>query len=331
MRRGPQVQDRPVASYRVLLLIAAIGGGVWVSWYERARCTTATVVPEATAKSTNNIIEPVLEPAPSGSSMPPGIDDSILEAHGHVVARRQATVSAVIIGKISEVLISEGSRVRQGEILARLDDGAQLLALKSATAQLDAEKARLHAAEVFYADAEPIYRRTSQTRSGGFISAQDYDAAKATYDTAANNLDVERHAVAVAQATVDVAVRNLSDTVIRAPFSGVVTYKGAQPGEVVSPQTGGGGFTRTGIGTIVDMDSLEVEVDVNETLINRVSPDRPVTIRLNAYPDWAIPGRVIAIMPTVDPTKSSVRVRLGFEQHDPRILPEMGALVAFQP
>jgi HlyD family secretion protein len=296
-----------------------------VGWNERSRCSSATVVPEATAKSTNTIESP-----PGSASVIPNIDDSFLEVRGHVVARRQATVSAVIIGKMSEVLISEGSRVRQGEVLARLDDGAQLLALKSASAQLDAAKAQLHAAQVVYADAEPIYRRTSQTRTGGFVSAQDYDTAKATYDTAANNLDVQQHAVAVAQAAVEVAVRNLSDTVIRAPFSGVVTYKGAQPGEVVSPQTGGGGFTRTGIGTIVDMDSLVVEVDVSETMIHRVTPDQPVTIRLDAYPDWAIPGKVVAIMPTVDPTKSAVRVRIGFEQRDPRILPEMGARVTFQ-
>jgi multidrug resistance efflux pump len=140
---------------------------------------------------------------------------------------------------------------------------------------------------------------------------------------------VHLRAVEVAKATLALAERDQEDTIVRAPFSGVVTVKAAQAGEIVSPQSAGGGFTRTGIGTIVDMDSLEVEVDVSENFINRVRPNQPATIRLNAYPDWEIPAAVIAVIPTADRSKATVKVRVGFQQKDARVLPEMGARVSF--
>jgi RND family efflux transporter MFP subunit len=161
------------------------------------------------------------------------------------------------------------------------------------------------------------------------ISAQTFDTAKASYDAARTALEVAARSVEVAEARLAVAERNLDDTVVRAPFAGIVTVKAAQEGEMVSPMSAGGGFTRTGIGTIVDMGSLEVEVDVSESFINRVLPQQPVTVTLNAYPDWRIPARVIAIIPTADRAKATVRVRVGLEVSDPRILPEMGARVAF--
>ena len=116
---------------------------------------------------------------------------------------------------------------------------------------------------------------------------------------------------------------------MRAPFAGVVTVKAAQEGETVSPVSAGGGFTRTGIGTIVDMSSLEVEVDVNESFINRVTAGQRVDVRLNAYPDWQIGARVIAIVPTADRAKAAVRVRIGFDAIDERVLPQMGVRVSF--
>lgn len=161
------------------------------------------------------------------------------------------------------------------------------------------------------------------------MSAQDFDIAKAEYDGARMNVEVAERALAVAEANLAVTERNLEDTIVRAPFAGVVTVKAAQEGEIVSPVSAGGGFTRTGIGTIVDMDSLEVEVDVSENFINRVQPGQAVAVRLNAYPEWAIPARVIAIIPTADRAKATVRVRIGFEEKDPRILPEMGVRVSF--
>jgi len=121
----------------------------------------------------------------------------------------------------------------------------------------------------------------------------------------------------------------MADMVIRAPFSGVALSKDAQPGEMVSPVSAGGGFTRTGISTIVDMRSLEIEVDVNESYINRVTARQPVTAVLDAYPDFEIPAKVIAVVPTADRQKATVLVRIGFNQLDPRILPDMGVKVTF--
>jgi RND family efflux transporter MFP subunit len=162
-----------------------------------------------------------------------------------------------------------------------------------------------------------------------YISESDLDTARTAVDNDQAQLETARSNVDVAEQGVTVAQRNLDDTVVRAPFAGVVTDKAAQPGEVVSPVSAGGGFTRTGICTVVDMDSLEVEVDVNESFINRVHADHAATVRLNAYPDWEIPAYVIAVIPTADRSKATVKVRIGFRQRDARILPEMGARVAF--
>ena len=235
---------------------------------------------------------------------------SLLDASGYVVARREATVSSKITGKVLEVLIEEGQRVAANEVLARLDDSNSRARLQQAGAQIAQAQASLEAAQTALNDARPIYHREEQERARALISAQDFDGAKATYNAAAAAFAVAQRSVAVARAGLAVAQRDEDDTVVRAPFGGVVTVKAAQPGEMVSPISAGGGFTRTGIGTIVDMDSLEVEVDVNENFITRVRPGQPVTIRLNAYPDWEIPGSVIAIIPTADRSKATVKVRV---------------------
>jgi RND family efflux transporter MFP subunit len=259
--------------------------------------------------------------APSGASL--------LDASGYVVARRQATVSSKITGKVLEVLIEEGQRVAANEVLARLDDSNARARLQQAQAQIAQAEANLQASRTALNDARPIYHREAQERAQALISAQDFDAAKATYNAAAAAFAVAQRSVALARASLVVAQRDEDDTVVRSPFAGVVTVKAAQPGEMVSPISAGGGFTRTGIGTVVDMDSLEVEVDVNENFITRVRSSQPVTIRLNAYPDWEIPGEVIAIIPTADRSKATVKVRVAFKQRDARILPEMGARVSF--
>ncbi|MGH8444623.1 MAG: efflux RND transporter periplasmic adaptor subunit [Solimonas sp.] len=240
---------------------------------------------------------------------------SMLDASGYVVARRQATVSAKITGKLQELFIEEGQRVAQGEIMARLDDS-------NARASLQEAQANVAAAKAAAANIKPIYERNRRQAAEGFISTEALETSKSSYDA-------QQYALQIAQATLVSAQRNLDDTVVRAPFSGVVTTKAAQPGEIVSPISAGGGFTRTGIGTLVDMESLEVEVDVNENFINRVQGGKPATVRLNAYPDWNIPAEVIAVIPTADRSKATVKVRVGFKNKDPRILPEMGARVSF--
>jgi RND family efflux transporter MFP subunit len=254
---------------------------------------------------------------------------SMLDASGYVVARRQATVSSKITGKVVEVLIEEGQRVEVNEVVARLDDANAVAYVAQATAQREQAVASLGAARVAFENVGPTFARNREQFARQIISAQDFDIAKANYDATRTSLDVAARAVEVAEASLALAQRNLDDTVVRAPFGGIVTVKAAQEGEMVSPVSAGGGFTRTGIGTIVDMESLEVEVDVSENFINRVHPDQDVSVKLNAYPDWEIPARVIAIIPTADRAKATVKVRVALDERDSRILPEMGVRVAF--
>jgi RND family efflux transporter MFP subunit len=270
------------------------------------------------------------EAAPPASPSPAAAPvASILDASGYVVARRQATVSAKITGKVAAVLIEEGQRVEAGEIIARLDDANARAQVAQAAAQVEQQRANVTAARVAFDNAGPTFDRNRAQFAAAFISAQLFDEAKASYDAAQANLDVATRALAVAEASLAATQRNLDDTVVRAPFAGIVTVKAAQEGEMVSPISAGGGFTRTGIGTIVDMDSLEVEVDVSESFISRVRAGQAVSVTLNAYPDRRLAGRVIAIIPTADRAKATVKVRVGFEQKDAAILPEMGARVAF--
>jgi len=254
---------------------------------------------------------------------------SILDASGYVVARRQATVASKITAKMVELDIEEGDHVQANQIIARLDDSNIRASLEQAAAQLNFARAGLQETEVNLANAQRDYDRQVSLLTGHFVSQSAVDNAKTTLDALRAQLATQHRNVEVAERSVRVVDRNLDDTVIRAPFSGVVTVKAAQPGEIVSPISAGGGFTRTGIGTIVDMDSLEVQVDVNENFINRVQPMQTVTARLNAYPDWQIPAHVIAVIPTADRSKGTVLVRIGLDQKDVRILPEMGVRVSF--
>jgi RND family efflux transporter MFP subunit len=254
---------------------------------------------------------------------------SILDASGYVVARRQATVASKITAKMVELDIEEGDHVKGNQIIARLDDTNIRASLAQAAAQLNFARAGLEETQVNLANAQRDYDRQKALLTGHFVSQSAVDNAQTTLDALRAQLATQRRNVEVAERGVNVADRNLDDTVVRAPFSGVVTVKAAQPGEMVSPISAGGGFTRTGIGTIVDMDSLEVQVDVNENFINRVQPRQTATAKLNAYPDWQIPAHVIAVIPTADRSKGTVLVRIGLDQKDARILPEMGVRVSF--
>jgi len=245
----------------------------------------------------------------------PTAGGTLLDATGYVVARRQATAGPKIAGKLRDVLVEEGMRVEAGQVIAHLDDSNALAALNQA-------EAALVQAETTAADARPLFERNRSAVANNLISREAYDNAKASFDQAQTAAALARSALAVAQ-------QNEDDTVVKAPFAGVVTVKAAQAGEIISPLSAGAGFTRTGIATIVDMDSLEVEVDVSENFINRVRADQPCTVTLNAYTDWKIPSHVIAVVPTADRSKATVRVRVGFDAKDPRILPEMGVRVAF--
>jgi HlyD family secretion protein len=238
-----------------------------------------------------------------------------LDASGYVVARRKATLSAKIMGKIAEVNFEEGQKVKAGEIVARLDDSDYQAAVRQAQAQARMAKATMD-------NTAPIYARYRTAREQGAISADAVENQRLAYDNA-------RTAYDTALATVAMAQSNLLNTMVRAPFSGVVTVRVAQLGEVVAPQASGGGDTRTGILTIVDMDSLEVLVDVSENYIERVQVGGQTIIHLDAFPDWDIPGAVIAIIPTADQSKGTVSVRVAIKSKDPRILPNMAARVGF--
>jgi RND family efflux transporter MFP subunit len=254
---------------------------------------------------------------------------AVLNASGYVVARRQATVSSKVTGRILEVTIEEGMTVKEGERLARLDDSTVRPLYELALRQLEAARKNLAEVEVRLDEAQRNLQRTEKLREQKLVSESQLDAARAEVQALAARLEALRSEVKVAEGTVRVREQDLLDLDVRAPFDGVVVSKDAQPGEVVSPMSAGGGFTRTGIATIVDMSSREIEVDVNEAFINRVRPGQKVEAVLDAYPDWRIPSHVINIVPTADRQKATVRVRIGFDALDPRILPDMGVKVRF--
>lgn len=258
-----------------------------------------------------------------------GADRTVLNASGYVTARREATVSSKVTGKIIAVYVEEGMQVHEGQILARLDETNVRASLRLAEAQVDAARAALAETRVRLHDAELEFQRQADLRRDNVAAQSDYDHAQADALAYQAHLQQQQSEVEVAERTVAVWRQQLDDTIIRAPFAGTVTSKDAQPGEMISPMSTGG-FTRTGICTLVDMQSLEIEIDVNESYIQRVTPGQPVVATLDAYPDWKIPCHVIAIIPTADRNKSTVRVRVGFDHLDPRILPEMSVKVAFR-
>ena len=274
---------------------------------------------------------PVVEVATVAEAAPGDARASVLDASGYVVARRQATVSAKITGLLTEVGIEEGMTVEDGQVLARLDDANARRALELAEARLVAARRQLEEIEVRLREAGLDLGRIRDLVGAGVASRAALDTAAAERDSQAARLAAARADVEVAEREVDLRGQDLEDTLIRAPFDGVAVSKDAQPGEIVSPMSAGGGFTRTGIGTIVDMSSLEIEVDVNEAFIQRVRPEQPVVATLQAYPEWQIPARVITTVPAADRQKATVKVRIAFEElGDPRILPDMGVKVSFQ-
>ncbi|MBA2237874.1 MAG: efflux RND transporter periplasmic adaptor subunit [Lysobacter sp.] len=254
---------------------------------------------------------------------------SVLDASGYIVARRMATVSSKITGKVREVLIEEGQQVQEGDVLATLDplDADAQRAL--ASSQVAAARSQIGQVQAQLREAEANAARLRSLLDQQLVSRAQYEQAVAQRDALRAQAGAARSNVAVASRQLQVASIGVDNTVVRAPFAGVVTAKAAQPGEIVSPISAGGGFTRTGIGTIVDMDSLEVQVDVNEAYIGRVQPGMPVESVLNAYPEWRIPGEVIAIIPTADRSKATVKVRIALHTKDPRIVPDMGVRVSF--
>jgi RND family efflux transporter MFP subunit len=304
-------RGRPLVVVLVLLLLGGIGGGAWF-WAARLQAASVKVAP-ATVKS--------------GGPSAPG---AVLNASGYVTARRRATVSSKVTGKVLDVLIEEGQPVKAGQILAHLDDTQPRAALAHAEAQLASTRKSFAEDQARLQQAEITLGRRQQLVKENVVGKAELDDAQANVDALKARIAYAQEQIAVAESQVNLQKTNLADMVVRAPFSGIAISKDAQPGEMISPVSAGGGFTRTGIGTIVDMSSLEIEVDVNETYINRVTRGQKVEAVLDAYQDWRIPAHVITTIPTADRQKATVRVRIGFEQlGDPRILPDMGVKVSF--
>ena len=256
-------------------------------------------------------------------------DRSVLHGSGYVTARREATVSAKVTGKVLEVLFEEGLKVKEGQVLARLDDSNIKTALDIAQAQLESTRLMVDETRAQLKQADEEFKRAAELTKLKIDSQSDLDKAESDALALRARLARQQLDITTADRTVAQWRQQIEDMVIRSPFDGVVTTKDAQPGEMISPVSAGGGFTRTGICTVVDMNSLEIELDVNESYIGRVQPSQPAEATLDAYPDWNIPCKVIAIIPTADRQKSTVKVRVGFVQLDPRILPDMSVKVSF--
>ena len=300
-RRGPWLV--------IILVLVALGAGGWF-WAGRERVDEVRTAAAATRGGA-------------------GAAAAVLNASGYVTARRRATVSSKVTGKVLEVFVEEGKAVRRGQVLARLDDSQIRSMLKVTEAQLAAAERGAAEDQARLREAQLTLDRRQQLVKEKVLSRAELDSAEAQVASLEARIAMARQQVEVVRSQVDAAQTDLADMVVRAPFDGVAISKDAQPGEMISPVSAGGGFTRTGICTIVDMSSLEIEVDVSESYINRVRAGQPVEAVLDAYPDWRIPAHVITTVPSADRQKATVRVRIGFEALEPRILPDMGVKVSF--
>jgi RND family efflux transporter MFP subunit len=310
IERAPESQRSFAWVKWVILLLILGGGGYGVYAYVTRERPIEVTVAQVTERAA-------------------GTQATLLSGTGYVTARRRATVSSKITGKIVEINVEEGMAVKEGQILARLDDAQARASLALAEAQTEATRRNVTENEVRLAEAKLQLGRLQALLKDGIVTKAEVDAAQANVDSTAARIRALSEQVKVAQASVELAKTDLDNTIVRAPFSGMAISKDAQPGEMVSPVSAGGGFTRTGISTIVDMRSLEIEVDVNEAYINRVKPGQDVIAMLDAYPDWQIPAEVVTPVPTADRQKATVLVRIRFKQLDPRILPDMGIKVSF--
>ena len=276
----------------IIVAVLAGGGWLWSRRVEAADVKTATVT------------------AQTGAGAAPG---AVLNASGYVTARRRATVSSKVTGKVLEVFVEEGKAVRRGQVLARLDDSQIRAALAVAQAQLGSARKAAAEDQARLREAELSLGRRRQLLKEGVIGRAELDTSEAQVESLKARIALADEQVHVATTQIKAIQTDLADMVVRAPFDGIAISKDAQPGEMISPVSAGGGFTRTGICTIVDMTSLEIEVDVSESYINRVRPAQPVEAVLDAYPDWRIPAQVITTVPSADRQKATVRVRIGFD------------------
>jgi HlyD family secretion protein len=306
-RKGGTLGKRLALFFGLLVILAGLSGGIYAFWNQKP------------------VVEVAVVQKPTGA----GGREALLNASGYVTPRRRATIAAKITGRVTGVYFDEGTHVHEGQLLATLDDSDAKKALQSAKADRDASQAAIADLQVQLRNAQIQLRRAEQLQKASVQSQEQLDNARTAADSLQAKIDLAKTQVSAADSRIQVAQQAVDNCTIRAPFDGIVVSKDAQVGEMVSPVSAGGGFTRTGIATIVDMNSNEIEVDVNESYISRVQPGQPVTAILDAYPDWEIPSRVRTIIPSADRQKATVKVRISFLKLDPRILPDMGIKVTF--
>jgi RND family efflux transporter MFP subunit len=304
-RSGGSWGKRLALFFGLLVVVAGLSGGVYALWNQKP------------------VVEVTVAQKPAGGR------EALLNASGYVTPRRRATIAAKITGRVTGVFFDEGTHVTAGQLLATLDDSDVRRALDSAKADRDATQAAIADLQVQLRNARILLHRADQLQKAGVQTQEQLDNAGTAADSLEAKIELSKSQVAAAQARIQVAQQAVDNCTIRAPYAGIVVSKDAQVGEMVSPVSAGGGFTRTGIATIVDMNSNEIEVDVNESYIARVEPGQAVTAVLDAYPDWQIPSRVRTIIPSADRQKATVKVRISFLKLDPRILPDMGIKVTF--
>jgi len=312
-----------VTTLVIALFFAAVSAGA--TWY-----FTRSAAPEPQPVAAVETPAPAEAPAETAATPARAAPRSSgLVATGYVVARRQATVSAEITGRISELLVEEGARVEEGQVLARLDDTRARIQLELLLAQRNAASARPHALIAQLAEAQRVLERATTLAERDIGSQAAVTAARTQFESLTAQIEASRADYQAVAAQVRAQEDLIDRHIVRAPFAGIVIAKNAQVGEILSPASAGGGFTRTGVATLVDMESLEIEVDVNEGQIGRVTPGQRVEARLDAYPDWRIPAHVEAIIPTADRARATITVRVAFDERDGRILPDMASRVIF--
>jgi len=307
-RKGGKLGKGLAIFFGGLVVLAGLAGGIYAFWNQKPVVEVTTV-----------------QKAPAGL----GGREALLNASGYVTPRRRATIAAKITGRVTGVFFDEGTRVHEGQLLATLDDSDVRKALDAAKADHDSAQAAIADYEVQLKNAQITLHRAEQLQKAGVNTQEQLDNARTAADSLQAKIGLAKAQTSAAEARIREAQQAVDNCTIRAPFEGIVVSKDAQVGEMVSPISAGGGFTRTGIATVVDMNSNEIEVDVNESYIARVKPGQHVNAVLDAYPDWNIDSRVRTIIPSADRQKATVKVRISFVKLDPRILPDMGIKVTF--
>ena len=306
-RKGSKLGKGLAIFFGLLIVLSGVGAGVYALFESK----------------------PAVEIAVARKATGAGNREALLNATGYVTPRQRATIAAKITGRVTGVFFDEGTHVHQGQLLATLDDADAKRALETANADRNSARAAIADYEVQLKNARILLHRTEELQKGGVESQEQLDNARAAAESLQAKIDLAKAQASAAEARIAEAQQAVDNCTIRAPFDGIVVSKDAQVGEMVSPISAGGGFTRTGIATVVDMNSNEIEVDVNEAYITRVKPGQQVTAVLDAYPDWEIPSRVRTVIPSADRQKATVKVRISFIKLDPRILPDMGIKVTF--